>query len=111
MRLLKKIFLIIFVLSLSVPIESCSKFQQSKRQEAQRRKQFEKDKKKRDKEAEQAYQDAINRHYAIQDEGTKKMMRQTARKSQQVGEHKKEFFLKRWFSPKQKKGKSKRNTK
>jgi hypothetical protein len=111
MRLLKKIILIIFVLSLSVQLESCSKFQQSKRQEAQRRKQFEKDKKKRDKEAEQAYQDAINRHYAIQDEGTKKMMRQTARKSQKVGEHKKEFFLKRWFSPKQKKGKSKRNTK
>jgi hypothetical protein len=111
MRLLKKLILIIFVLTLSVSFESCSKFQQSKRQEAQRRKQFEKDKKKRDKEAEQAYQDALNRHYAIQDQGTKKMMRQTAKKSQQLGEHKKENFLKRWFSPKQKKGKSKRNTK
>jgi hypothetical protein len=111
MRLLKKLILIIFVLTLSISFESCSKFQQSKRQEVQRRKQFEKDKKRRDKEAEQAYQDAINRHYAIQDQGTKKMMRQTAKKSQQVGEHKKEFFLKRWFSPKQKKSKSKRNTK
>jgi uncharacterized lipoprotein YehR (DUF1307 family) len=111
MRLFKKFILIIFVLTLCFSLESCSKFQQSKRQEAHRRKQFEKDKIKKDKDAEQAYKDAINRHYEIQDEGTKKMMRQTARKSQQVGEHKKQNILQRWFSPKQKKGKSKRNTK
>jgi hypothetical protein len=111
MRLFKKLILILFVLTLCISFESCSKFQQSKRQEAQRRKQFEQDKKKKEKEAQQAYEDAINRHYQIQDQGTKKMMKQTARKSQQVGEHKKQNFLQRWFSPKQKKGKSKRNTK
>jgi hypothetical protein len=111
MRFLTKLILLILITTLSTSFESCSKFQQSKRQEAQRRKQFEKEKKKRDKEAEQAYQDALNRHYAMQDQGTKKMMKQTARKSQQVGEHKKENFLKRWFSPKQKKSKSKRNVK
>jgi hypothetical protein len=111
MRFLKKLILFAFVITLSTSIESCSKFQQSKRQEAQRRKLFEKDKKKRDKEAEQAYQDALNKHYAMQDQGTKKMMKQTAKKSQLAGEHKKENFLKRWFSPKQKKSKSKRNIK
>jgi hypothetical protein len=111
MRFLKKLILIIFVLTLTLSFHSCSKFQQSKRQETQRRKQFEKDKKKKEEEAEKAYQDAINRHYAMQDQGTKKMMRQTAKKSQQVGEHKKDNFLKRWFSPKQKKSKSKRNVK
>jgi uncharacterized protein HemX len=111
MRFFKTLILIMFVLALNISFESCSKFQQSKRQETQRRKQFEKDKKKKDKEAEQAYQDALNRHYAMQDQGTKKMMRQTARKSQQLGEHKKECFIKRWFTPKQKKGKSNRNIK
>jgi hypothetical protein len=111
MRFLKKLILFIFVITLSLSIESCSKFQQSKRQETLRRKQFEKEKEKRDKEAEQAYQDALNRHYAMQDQGTKKMMRQTAKKSQHASEHKKDNFLKRWFSPKQKKSKSKRNVK
>ena len=111
MRFLKKFILILFVLSLIATTESCSKFQQSKRQETQRRKQLEKDKKKKEKEAEQAYADAINRHYAMQDQSTKKMMRQTARKSEQASEHKKQCFIVRWFSPKQKKGKSTRNTK
>ena len=111
MRFLKKLILIIFVFTLILSFNGCSKFQQSKRQEIARRKQLEKDKKKKEQEAEKAYQDAINRHYAMQDEGTKKMMRQTARKSQQVKEHKKENFLQRWFSPKQKMSKSKRNTK
>jgi hypothetical protein len=99
------------VLILSFNFQGCSKFQQSRRQEAKRRKQLEEDKSKREKEAQQAYEDAIKKHYNMQDQGTKKMMKQTARKSQFSGEHKKEFFLKRWFTPKQKKSKSKRNIK
>ncbi|HNW90403.1 MAG TPA: hypothetical protein PKN48_12120 [Bacteroidales bacterium] len=98
----------LLVFTLCISSESCSKFQQSKRQEAQRRKQFEKEKEQRDKEAEQAYEDAINRHYAIQDKNTKKMMKQTAKKSEMNREHKKDGFFKRLFTPKQKKTKSKR---
>ncbi len=108
MRFLRNIILTLLVFTLTISSESCSKFQQSKRQEAQRRKQFEKEKEQRDKEAEQAYEDAINRHYAIQDKNTKKMMKQTAKKSEMNREHKKDGFFKRLFTPKQKKTKSKR---
>jgi len=108
MKILKNIIWIMLAITLCLPVVSCSKFQQSKRQEAQRRKQFEKEKQQREKEAEQAYEDAINRHYAIQDKGTQKMMKQTAKKSQDNREHKKDGFFKRLFAKKQKKGKTQR---
>ncbi|HOV11437.1 MAG TPA: hypothetical protein PLL90_06710, partial [Bacteroidales bacterium] len=107
----RKIFLIMIVLTLTVSGHSCSSFQQAKRQEAQRRKQFEKEKEQRDKEAEAAYEEAIQRHYAIQDKATKKMMKQTAKKSQMNREHKKDGFFKRLFTPRQKKAKSNRKEK
>ena len=111
MRFLKKLILIIFVLTLGLSFQSCSKFTQSKRQETQRRKQFKKDKHKKDRAAQQAYKDALRNHYEKQSPSTQKMMRQTARKSQNAKEHRKECFIKRWFTPKQRKGGTKRNTK
>ncbi|HOY32715.1 MAG TPA: hypothetical protein PKW80_12625 [Bacteroidales bacterium] len=105
MRIFRIIILILLSLSFSVSLESCSKFQQSKRQEAQRRRQFEKEKKQRDREAEKAYKEALDRHYAIQDDNTQQMMKQTARKSQLNRDHKKEGFFKRLFAPKQRKTK------
>ncbi|HNW70936.1 MAG TPA: hypothetical protein PKI01_11070 [Bacteroidales bacterium] len=111
MRFYRNIILLLLALTFTVSTESCSKFQQSKRQEAQRRKQFEKDKIQKEKEAEQAYEDAINRHYAMQDKSTQKMMKQTAKKSQDNREHKKDGFFKRLFTPKQKKGKPTRGAK
>jgi len=111
MRFLRNIILVIMVLTIALSGSGCSSFQQAKRQEAQRRKQFEKEKEQRDKEAEAAYEEAIQRHYAIQDRATKKMMKQTAKKSQMNREHKKEGFFKRLFTPKQKKTKSTRKEK
>ena len=103
--------LIIFVMTLALSTESCSKFQQSKRQETQRRHQFERDKKKKDKEAEQAHTNAIQKHYDMQTPSAQREMRRNARLSQKSKEHKKEGFFKRLFSHGTKKGKSKRNTK
>jgi len=111
MRFLRNIILVIMVFTIALSGSGCSSFQQAKRQEAQRRKQFEKEKEQRDKEAEAAYEDAIQRHYAIQDRATKKMMKQTAKKSQMNREHKKEGFFKRLFTPRQKKTKSTRKEK
>lgn len=108
MKFFRNIILIILAAILCFSIESCSKFQQSRRQEAQRRREFEKEKKQRDKEAEEAYEAAIERQYAIQDAATKKMMKQTAKKSDAQREHKKEGFFKRLFTPKHKKGKPSR---
>jgi len=111
MRFLKNLILILFVLTFSLSFQSCTKFQHSKRQETQRRKQFKKDKHKKDREAQQAYKDALKKHYDMQTTGTQKMMRETARKSQNAMEHKKPCFIKRWLTPKQKRGGTKRNTK
>lgn len=108
MKFIRNIILVLLAFSLTISTESCSKFQQSKRQEAQRRKKTEKEKIQKEKEAEKAYEDAINRHYAIQGKTTQKMMKQTANKSQDVRENKKDGGLKKLFTPKQKKGKSKR---
>ncbi|MEI6123677.1 MAG: hypothetical protein WCQ95_08615 [Bacteroidota bacterium] len=111
MNIFKKFIFIVFTVVIAISFDGCSKFQQSKHQENARRKQFERDKKQKDKEAARAYKDAINRHYSMQDRNTQKMMRETAKKSQLAKDHKKPNFLKRWFTPKQKKGKSQRNAK
>ena len=105
---LRNIILIVIIASFTCFVEGCTSFQKSKRQEAQRRKQFERDKKQKEKEAQEAYEEAIKRHYAIQDESTKKMMKQTAQLSQEKREHKKAGFFKRLFAPKQKKAKPNR---
>lgn len=110
-RFIKKLILFLLLASLTISFESCSKFQKSKMQENQRRKKFEKEKEKREKEAEKAYEDAIKRHYAIQDGTTKRKMKENARLSQNHKDNRKECFIKRWFTPKQKKTKSKRNVK
>ncbi|MCK9611676.1 MAG: hypothetical protein PHR81_09250 [Bacteroidales bacterium] len=106
MRLFNKFVLIILILFVLLPVEGCSKFQQSKYQETQRRKKFEKEKKQREKEAEQAYEEAIERHYMIQDKSTRQLMKKNAKKSLAYKEHKKAGVLERLFTPKQKKGKA-----
>ena len=111
MKGLKYAGLIFLLVSLTVPMNGCSKFSRMKRQENQRRKDLEKEKAQREKESQQAYEDAIKRHYEMQDKETQKMMKKTARKSARVNENRREFFLKRWFTPKQKKSKPNRNQK
>ncbi len=81
----------------------CSKYAVMKRQETQRRKEMAKEKERRDLEAQAAYEEALERHYAMQTKETRKAMRANMKKSNALRENKKPNFLKRWFTPKKRK--------
>lgn len=108
MKHIVRLLTLLIILSLPLSFNSCSKYQMMRYQEKQRHKKTEKEKEKKEREAQMAYDEAIQKHYSMQDQSTKKMMKQTARKSYNHNYNKKECFLKRWFTPKQKKTKSKR---
>lgn len=57
-------------------------------------------KEKLQKEAAKGIEKGKKRHEKLQSKNTKKMMKQSKRKSKQWNEHKKEFFLTRWFRKK-----------
>lgn len=63
--------------------------------ERQKEKYLEKVKAERQKKAEKQYQEAVKNHYDMQSPETRKMMRQTFKKSQREGKPK--FFLARWY--------------
>lgn len=56
----------------------------------------------KDKEATKAYQEAVKRHAAGQTRKTRREMKKNFKKSERHRTGKKEFFLKRWFTPKHK---------
>lgn len=96
--------ILLLALFLSLPLSyGCSKYQVMKRQEKQRRKELAKEQERRDLEAQAAYEEALERHYAMQTKETRKAMRQNMKKSIALKENKKPNFLQRWFTPKQKK--------
>jgi hypothetical protein len=96
--------ILILSILLSLPMSfGCSKYAVQKRQEKQRRKELAKEQERRDLEAQAAYEEALERHYAIQTKETRKVMRQNMKKSIAIKENKKPNFLQRWFTPKQKK--------
>ena len=110
------VLLIIGVVISSIGFTGCSKFSKMKREEAGRHKKFEKDKKKQKDEEQLAYNSAVQRNYDMQSPETQKAMRDNAKKSEKYMNqinHKKEFFLVRWwhaiFKPSKKKTPSKRN--
>ncbi len=111
MNIFKRFIFIVLALVFAASFDGCSKFAQSKSQEHARRKQFERDKKKKDQAAQQAYEDAIRRNYGMQTKSTQRMMKQTARTSFAAKNNKKPNFLQRWFAPKQKRAKTNRNVK
>ncbi len=116
---MKKIVFALIILSLgisSIGFTGCSKFSKMKREEAKRHKKFEKDREKQKKEEQLAYENAVQRNYDMQSPETQKAMRENAKKSEKYMRqinHKKEFFLTRWwhsiFKPGKKKAPSKRN--
>lgn len=97
-----RILLLCLVLLLPMGV-GCSKYAVMKRQETQRRKEMAKEKERRDMEGQAAYEEALERHYAMQTKDTRKAMRQNMKKSNAIRENKKPNFLKRWFTPKKKK--------
>ena len=91
------------LLLVSPVLVSCSKYQMDKRAEAQRRREFEKEKERRELEAQAAYEQAVERQYAMQTPETRKAMRENMKKSNALREHKRPNFLQRWFTPKHQK--------
>jgi hypothetical protein len=85
---IKIIVLLLFLIPLIVP-------GQSRRTDKQKEKYLERLKEDRRKEAEKQYQEAVKSHYKMQSKETRKMMKQTFKKSQREGKAK--FFLKRWY--------------
>lgn len=59
---------------------------------------------KRDKEAAKEYRNAIKQHMKNQAKDTRKRMRKNTGKANRINDNKKEFFLIRWFKPKQRTG-------
>ena len=97
-RLFKKLFLIsFFSFFLITPVVVFS--QSASKQE----KKIEKMKEKRMEEDLKLYQKAIKRHNKIQSKDTQKRMKKDRKHAFRHNENKREFFLKRWFTPKQKK--------
>lgn len=63
-----------------------------------------KEQKKKDKEAQKAYQQAVKRNAEGQTRKTRKEMKKNYKKSERLRTGKKEFFLKRWFKRKPRRG-------
>ena len=80
-----------------LPVPGRSK--ESKKVKAAKEKQ-QKDKEAQAKEAEKAYKDAITRHREFQSQETRDRMDQHAKESDKRYSNKKEFFIVRWFRPK-----------
>ena len=59
-----------------------------------------KKKEKQKKAAAKGIEKGKKRHESLQAKNTKKMMKQSKRKSKRWNENKREFFLKRWFTKK-----------
>jgi len=62
----------------------------------------EKKKAEQKKENQKAIDKGIKQHEKLQDKQTRKRMKKNKKKAEANHEHKKEFFLKRWFTPGQK---------
>lgn len=102
MKIVTRILLLAMFLSLPATY-GCSRFYVQKQQEKKRRKELVKEQERRDLEAQAAYEEALERHYAMQTKETRKSMRSNMKKSIALKENKKPNFLQRWFTPKQKK--------
>ena len=72
-------------------------FAQSSRNAEKRQKKLEKLKEQRKKEEEKKYEEAVKENYKMQSPATKKMMKQTFKKSIKLSENSSSFFLKRWY--------------
>jgi hypothetical protein len=67
---------------------------------------MEKEQEARQKEADAKYQEAIKRNASHQSKSAKKSMKRNYKKADRYNNHKKEFFLKRWFGGKKRRRKS-----
>jgi hypothetical protein len=65
---------------------------------SKRKEQLEKQDETKKKVADDAHQQALEKHMKIQTKETKKRMKKSQKKSKRINNNKNEFFLVRWFS-------------
>ncbi|RLD64661.1 MAG: hypothetical protein DRI84_08460 [Bacteroidetes bacterium] len=91
-----KLALILLILTTTLGTSSCHKWQVRHKQKRDLRER-EKQEKQRQKEAEEQYQEVIKQHSKHQSKRSRKEMKRNYKKADRYNNHKKEFFLKRWF--------------
>ncbi len=92
MRILKYIVLIVALLLPAATFQSCRTSNLSNRE-----RQIQREKKKRQRNDTVLYQKALKRHMKSQTKETRKSMRRALNEADRNRNHRKEFFVKRWF--------------
>ncbi|MDP4267498.1 MAG: hypothetical protein Q8880_08700 [Bacteroidota bacterium] len=99
---LRKYIILLLISNMFITFPFLS-FSQGLPKEAQKQqKAIDEKKKAREKENQKIYKAALKKQQKIQTKETRKRMKEMNAKANRVNENKREFFLKRWFSKKQK---------
>ncbi len=92
--------IIVFILLLTIPASfSCKRWRNTHKRKRDAR-EIAKKKREKDAEAEAKYEEAIQRQASIQSPKTRRAMKKRYKQADRYNNHKKEFFLKRWFKRK-----------
>lgn len=92
--------LVVFFLILSIPATfSCKRWVNNHKRKQDAR-EIARKQKERDAEAQAKYEEAIQRQASIQTPKTRREMKRRYKQADRYNNHKKEFFLKRWFGGK-----------
>lgn len=92
--------IIAFVLILILPTTfSCKRWKNNHKRKKDAR-EIARKQKERDAEAQAKYEEAIQRQASIQSPKTRREMKKRYKQADRYNNHKKEFFLKRWFGGK-----------
>lgn len=92
--------IIAFILILCLPATfSCKRWQNNHKRKQDAR-EIARKQKERDAEAQAKYEEAIQRQASIQSPKTRREMKKRYKQADRYNNHKKEFFLKRWFGGK-----------
>ena len=93
---------LLFLLILTIPFGyGCRKWS-SNHKRKQNAREIERNRREKEAEAQAKYEEAIRRQAQIQSPKTRRAMKKQYKRADRYNNHKKEFFLKRWFTPKKK---------
>ena len=93
---IRRVFVFALLLSFTFGNVSCRKWQ-IKRKRKRDAREIARNKKEKEDKAQAKYQEQVRRHADIQSPKTRRRMKNQYRKADRYNNHRKEFFLKRWF--------------
>jgi len=97
----KHLLFLLLIIATALGTSSCHKWNVKRKQKRDLR-QMEHKRKEQQKEANKKYQEAVKRNASHQSKSAKKSMKANYKKADRHNNHRKEFFLKRWFKGKKK---------